>query len=208
MSTGMEAFSKLTVVAQADAEEVQQNLFVPPVRAAVRYADPFAWLAATALARALAHVNNWTPHVQHATGLIAVSEQAPADAICAIAQAATEGFSSPLRYPAANPGSFAGVSCIAHGLRGPTMNLTMPPHLGVPVALRLANSWLIRQGLLMAAVTTCGQIESGKNFARCLLLTARKNDDLEPLTATHLDWLAVEHISANCFQGSTCSQTN
>ncbi len=200
-----EIISNLSLIAQGDAEDAQQNLFAPSVRAAVRYADPLAWLAATALARALANAEDRTETVRHATGLIAISEHAPADAIASIAQAATEGFSSPLRYPAANPGSFAGVSCIAHGLRGPTMNLTMPPRLGVPVALLLANSWLVKQRLPLTAVVACGRTDPGKNFARCLLLAAQTSGNPAPLVDAHLQWLTAQTVPSISDQGTTCS---
>ena len=46
-------------------------------------------------------------------GVLVTSPRGPVETIEAVAQAAREGFSSPLRYPASNPGSLAGVTANA-----------------------------------------------------------------------------------------------
>jgi hypothetical protein len=75
-----------------------------------------------------------------------------------------------MRYPASNPGSLAGVTCIALGLRGPTLVLTMPPAEGAPVGLLLGGRWIERGDVPLVLVGACWERSPGKPRARCLLL--------------------------------------
>jgi hypothetical protein len=106
--------------------------------------------------------------------------------------AATTGFSSPLHYAASSPGTLVGVSCIAFGLRGPTLNLTMDPQDGIPVAMDLCTAWLARKAASFMIVATCRTSSSGamKSHA-ALLATSGFSGSGAPLTESVIAWLAA-----------------
>lgn len=137
-----------------------------PALAAIRYADPASWSVATAVARA---VDASDPvHAAHdRTGVVVVSAEGPVEAMAAMCEASRSGSSSPIRYPASNAGSLAGLTSIAFGFRGPTLMLTLPPARGVPVALLLAEAWL-RRGVVSFVVVAA----SSPRLSRCLLTAA------------------------------------
>ena len=102
------------------------------------------------------------------------------------------GFSLPMHYAAASPGTLVGVPCIAFGLRGPTMNLIMPPQGGIPVALTLCAGWLARKAAKFIVVATCGAGSSGSMMSRALLLAPSGFAGLgTPLTESVITWLAA-----------------
>ena len=110
--------------------------------ATVRYADPSAWIVATAAARALAAAPQAVTTAGDRIGVVVTSPRGPIETMAWVASAAREGYSSPLRYPATNPGSLAGVACIALTLRGPTLVLTMAPGQGGALAVVLGERWI------------------------------------------------------------------
>ena len=61
-----------------------------------------------------------------------------------VASEALRGFASPIRFPSATPSAPTGLACIVHGLRGPTLALTLPVPDGVGLALALSAAWLSR----------------------------------------------------------------
>ena len=140
----MNELYKLTVAGSGEAGSSQRDLFDARVRATVRYADPAAWTTATAVANALAGAGELLARWRHEIGIIAISDQGPGGTMAEVLAEGTKGFSQPMHYAAASPGTLVGVSCIAFGLRGPTMNLTMIPQEGIPVALTLCAGWLER----------------------------------------------------------------
>lgn len=184
---------QMSVVGRGEASEVQMSLFPPTLKTVVRYADPISWIGATAVGRALAGVGNGIAEIKHTVGVIGVSEFGPAEATAAVAEASAAGFSSPLRYPAANAGSLAGVTCIAQGFRGPTMVLTMPAKTGVETALTLAGGWTRREMASLVVVLACTSLGHRQYRARCLMVGS---DPLkaglagEALTAEDRRWLA------------------
>ncbi|MGA2233654.1 MAG: hypothetical protein ABSH22_22330 [Tepidisphaeraceae bacterium] len=182
----------LAVVGSAEASEPKMEMFSQAARSAVRYADAMSWTAATAVGLAL---NDLTPELlskRHEIGVITVSHHGPSQTIAAVAQAAAEGFSSPLRYPASNPGALAGVTCITHGLRGPTMNLTMPPAVGLPAAISLASSWIEKHNVPLVVLLASQRIGEGRFHAKCLLLGPVMAKSISPdmLSEIDLDWVA------------------
>jgi hypothetical protein len=180
------------VAATGEADEPRLELFEPRTRATVRYADPAAWITAGAVAAALSGSKVLPPASSHEIGLAVVSDYGPAASMAEIYAATSRGFSSPLRYVASNPGSLVGVSCIAFGLRGPTINLTMRPGYGVSVALSLCAGWLNRGVARWMVLATFSANRLGAKCSRALLLG---HQDLaggvgKPLTQSVADWLA------------------
>lgn len=182
----------IVVVSRGEAVEERREAIDPQARTTIRYADPAAWITASAAAEALAPVREAVDAVRHEIGVLTLSQDGPAATMAVVGEAAAAGFSSPLRYPAANPGSLAGVLCIAFGLRGPALNLTMPPADAVPLALQAASGWLERQAMPLLLVAACSRVAQGHR-ARCLLLSLR--DDARwaarPLSNTEAAWLAA-----------------
>jgi hypothetical protein len=164
----------LLVTGRGEAVASKRDRFDAPALAAIRYADPAAWITATAVANAIEPARAAIAAEGDRVGIIVTSPDGPVEAIAAITEAARGGFSSPIRYPASNPGSLAGLASIAFGFRGPTLVITLPLARGVPVGLLLAEAWLARQLASYVAVATCVQREAdGKGAhpaARCLLL--------------------------------------
>jgi hypothetical protein len=184
-------FSVLTLVSRGEADAWERDLFETHARTAIRYADPAAWITATAVARALAPIEEAVASVRHQVGFMLTSELGPTETIATVAEAARANLSSPLRYPAANPGSLVGVTCIAFGLRGPTLNLTMPPVQGVPVGLIAAAGWIQRQGTPFVLMATCFRDASQRRLARCLTLAGSDCSlpSAKPLQAADVAWI-------------------
>jgi hypothetical protein len=157
-------------LSQGEATGFEKGLFDPRVLTTVRYADPAAWVTATAIARALDPLKERVTAFKDRTGVIVTSDCGPIETMTAVAEATRQNFPSALRYPAANPGSLVGVSCIAFGFRGPTLCLLVSPSDGVPVGLLLAGRWLDRQTVSFAVLAACGRRSSGQYGARALLL--------------------------------------
>jgi hypothetical protein len=166
----------LREVSRGEADEADKNLFPRQAVTAVRYADPAAWVTATAIARAIAPVQEDTSRERDRIAVLVNSNHGPEETIAALARAAREGYSSPLRFPAGNPGSLVGVSCILMGFRGPTLNLLMPPAEGVAIVWFMAGQWLQRQAAQFAAAAICRRLSPGRYHARAVLLGPRKTD--------------------------------
>jgi hypothetical protein len=165
----------LLVAGRGEAHERQRDRFRDsPALAAIRYADPAAWVTATAVALAIEAVGERVAAEHDRTGVIAVSDTGPVEAMAAMCEASRAGSSSPIRFPASNAGSLAGLTSIAFSLRGPTLMLTLPPDRGVPVALLLADAWLQRGVVSFVAVAAC-RVEG----ARAVLLS-REGEPLDP----------------------------
>ncbi len=188
----MSELHALIVVGSGEASAHQPGLFDAKVRATVRYADPAAWITATAVSLALAGSEDLLTEWRHQIGIIAVSDQGPSKSMESVQTAATTGFSSPLHYAASSPGTLVGVSCIAFGLRGPTLNLTMDPQDGIPVAMDLCTAWLARKAAPFMIVATCRTSSSGamKSHA-ALLATSGFSGSGAPLTESVIAWLAA-----------------
>ena len=180
----------MVVAAKGEASEPVMSCFSAAVRNAVRYADPISWTGATAVAKALENLREIAAPMRESIGVVAMSNDGPAQAIAAVAEASAAGFSSPMRYPAANPGSLAGVTCITQDLHGPTMNLTMPVDAAIAPAAKLAEAWIGR-GLAPAVILlACRRVGAEKHQARCLVLASEKFEG-EELSASHLEWLKM-----------------
>jgi hypothetical protein len=193
MSTACDIDRGLAVLSRGEARGMDRTLLDPRAVMTVRYADEAAWTVATAVARALAPVREQLSLLLDHTGLIVASPQGPAATIAAVGADARAGRASPVRFPAANPGSMAGVSCILFGLRGPALNLLLPPDRGVPVGWFLAACWLNREAAAcmgLAATVRRGPLPC---VARAVLLTRRttRGSETDQDLADAKAWLAA-----------------
>ena len=181
----------LVVAGSGEARSLYPELFQARARATVRYADPAAWITAAAAANAILNVTDKLAASLHEVGMIVVSDQGPAFTMAEVNAATSNGFSSPLRYAAASPGSLAGVACIALGFRGPTLNFTMLPDDGVPVALQLCSGWLSRRAARYVVLATFRAADLTTGFSRAVLLTRRESGQGfgNLLTQSVADWL-------------------
>lgn len=183
----MNEWGAFIVMGSGEAAAPQPSLFTAQIRSTVRYADPSAWIVAAAVAHALKGWTDFSAASSHQTGMIVVSDDGPRATMAEVESQGALGFSSPLRYAASSPGSLAGVSCIAFGLRGPTLNLTLPPQEGLPVALALSAAWLARKearAMVLATFNGVTAVSSG----RALLLAAAESSG-RLLTDSLIDWL-------------------
>lgn len=160
----------VVVAGSGEANSLEPDLFEARTRRAVRYADPAAWITAAAVAHALAEVRDLLALSLHEVGVVVVSDQGPTSTMAEVNAATSTGFSSPLRYAASSPGSLAGVACIAFGFRGPTLNFTMLPDNGVPVALKLCTGWLSRRVARYMVLATFRTTDLTTGFSRAVLL--------------------------------------
>ncbi|MGO9445133.1 MAG: hypothetical protein ACLPXB_10200 [Thiobacillaceae bacterium] len=189
----MSIIGDLVMLGSGEATSPQPDLFDPKVRATVRYADPAAWTMAAAIARALAEAKPRADLTPHEAGIISISDTGTRETMAVVGEAAAQGQASPLRYPAAGPGSLAGVACISFGLRGPTLNLTMLPADGVPVALTMSKAWLNRHLARQVILATLIEDDSKNRIARAMLLTLSTgvSGPARPVTQSLFDWLVT-----------------
>ncbi|MGO9317556.1 MAG: hypothetical protein ACLPXT_01280 [Terracidiphilus sp.] len=188
----MSELYQLTVAGKGEAGASQRDRFDARVRATVRYADPAAWTTATAVANALAGAEELLAKWQHEIGMIAISDLGPGGTMAEVQAEGTKGFSQPMHYAAASPGTLVGVPCIAFGFRGPTMNLTMTPQDGIPVALTLCAGWLARKMARFMVLATCRVTNSGTMMSHALLLAPPGfSESGSPLTGSVIAWLAA-----------------
>ena len=185
----------LQVLGRGEADGLRRELFDPRALTRVRFADPAAWATATAIARALAEAWDSVEAAGDSVGVLVGSARGPAQTMANLAVAAREGYSSPLRYPASNPGSLAGVACLAFGLRGPSLVLTMPAAQDARVGLSLAGQWLGRGVVPLVALAIHASRPPGRDLARCLILARRPDVGAEPAddpeAAAQVAWLAA-----------------
>jgi hypothetical protein len=184
--------SAFIVAGSGEADSYQRDLFDAKARATVRFADPAAWITATAVAKAFAGAGDSLAKWQHEIGMIAISDQGPGGTMAEVQAAAATGFSSPLHYAASGPWTLVGVSCIAFGLRGPTTNLTMDPRDGLPVALTLCAGWLKRKAARLMVVAACRAVSPAAMISRAVLLAPPGFLGAgAPLTESDLSWLSA-----------------
>jgi hypothetical protein len=187
----MSEMKTLVVAGSGEATSHEPGLFEAKTRATIRFADPAAWITANAVHHALAGAEGILAEFRHQIGIITVSDQGPAKSMAKMQADGETGFSSPLHYAASGPWTLAGVSCIAFGLRGPTLNLTMEPREGVPVALGLCAGWLTRNVAPFIVIAACRADGSGAIMSRAVLLAPAEFSGVgAPLTESGFDWLA------------------
>jgi hypothetical protein len=183
--------SALAVVGSGEAGAPQPDLFEAQTRATVRYADASAWIAAVAIANAISSFRDRLAGSLHQVGLVIVSDQGPVVTMAEVNEATAKGFSSPLRYAAASPGSLVGVACISFGFRGPTLNFTMCPADGVPIALQMCDNLLSRGVAHYMVLATLSAVGPTSGLSRALLLAKPElvGDKSDLMTPSIANWL-------------------
>lgn len=137
----------------------------------VRYADPLSWALVMAVGEATRALGEDFTRATDRCSLIQVGAVGPRETWAQVASDAARGFASPLRFPAATPSAPTGLSCIVHGLRGPTLALTMPVASAVEVALALSAAWLARGVVDWALIGSVLAIEGRPPGAGCVVLS-------------------------------------
>ncbi|USQ88149.1 hypothetical protein NFX46_33050 [Streptomyces phaeoluteigriseus] len=137
------------------------------------YADPVAWLMTEAVAAALEACGDAAPEHPGEVGVVGVSEQATVRTLRALADAASRGRISPMRFAGAGAGSVVGVVCSAFGLHGPVSMLPMPLAPAVPLVRALCGDWLLGDppSATHVLVVTHGTTDEGKHQAHCLVVS-------------------------------------
>ena len=187
----MSEMYQLMVAGSGESGSSHRDLFEARVRATVRYADPAAWTTASAVSAALAESAELLAKWRHEIGMIAISDQGPGGTMAEVLAEGSRGFSQPMHYAAASPGTLVGVPCIAFGLRGPTLNLTMDPRDGLPVALTMCAGWLAGKAARFMVVATCRAAGSSTIMSQALLLAPPGfAGSGKPLTESETVWLA------------------
>jgi hypothetical protein len=188
----MNARTALILAGSGEADSYQRDLFTAQVRSTVRFADPAAWITATAVAKALAESGDLLAQWRHEIGMVAISDHGPRASMAKMQMDGATGFSLPLHYAASSPGTLVGVPAIAFGLRGPMLNLTMDPRDGLAVALTMCAGWLERKAARLMVVATCRELGPEKLLSRAVLLAPSGFlESGEPLTESATSWLTL-----------------
>ncbi|MDE1180642.1 hypothetical protein [Paraburkholderia sp.] len=116
------------------------------VRSGMKNADPAVWPVLEAVGRVYrAHRRELDAHGD-ATGVIQSGSAFPkATAQRVIADIARSGRVSPVAFINANAGAALSICCTRFGLRGPTLNLTMPSTRARAMVDALAARWLAQR---------------------------------------------------------------
>jgi hypothetical protein len=152
----------------------------------IRFAAPESWIAAAAVGEALRALPGGDG------GRIAVIGlgDEPLPLLADVVEQSRTGFVSPVKFPAASASATTGLICIVHGLRGPTLCLTMPPRRAAPVARLMAERW-IAEGIIDACAICWTTRRGDAVTATCMLLApsvetaegASLDDELERVLA-------------------------
>ncbi len=180
----------LATLGRGEAVLAKRARFDAPAITAIRYADPAAWITVTAVANAVEAARDAVAAAHDRVGVVVTSADGPVEAMAAMCEASRGGSSSPIRFPASNAGSLAGLTSIAFGFRGPTLMLTLPPDRGIAIAMVLATAWF-RRGVVDYVAVAATTRRGGSPVSRCLLLAAAASTGATPLDAERdLAWLA------------------
>lgn len=171
MNLAPPAKTSLVIRGSAAAWGGGPNPYAARVKTAVRYADPMAWALVLAIGEATEPLGDDFQGSVERCSLIQLGPEAPAEALSQAASEALRGFASPLRFPAATPSAPTGLACIVHGLRGPTLALTLPVAQGADIALALSAAWLARGVVDYALIGTTASVPGGPPRAACAVLS-------------------------------------
>ena len=154
------------------------------------YADPVAWLVTAAITGAIERGPLDVTAAADEVAVIVLSRGCTTPTMRTIAGTAGRGLVSPLRFAGANPGVLAGLPCITHALRGPSLVLATPVADGLAVAAVVAGSWLVT-GQARYVLVAAHERDAGGHAVRCVLLRAARGaepgdrlDALAPIPAT------------------------
>ncbi|GHG73231.1 coronafacic acid synthetase [Comamonas sp. JC664] len=180
MSPTPVAQTALVLRARASTRGEETNPYPARVKHLVRYADPMAWAWVLAIGQATEQLGEPFRSAVERCSLIQVGPEAPPEAMTQTANDTLRGFASPLRFPAATPSAPTGLACIVHGIRGPTLALTMPVAEGAGIALALSAAWLTRGVVDYALIGTSASQRHGAPYAACVVLTRGEGPTVDP----------------------------
>ncbi|MFY1825986.1 coronafacic acid synthetase [Myxococcus fulvus] len=156
------------------------NPYAARAKTSVRYADPMAWTLVLAVGEVLKSLGEDFRASADRCSLIHVGPEAPPEAMSSAAREALRGFASPIRFPAAPPSAPTGLACILHGLRGPTLALTLPVVEGAGIALSLSTAWLTRGVVDYALIATAASVPGEAPRAACVVLSRGEGPLVDP----------------------------
>lgn len=180
MSQSAPGESALVLSGSAVVRGDAPNPYPARVKTTVRYADPMAWSLVLAIGEATAPLGEGFRDATDRCSLIQLGSEGPREAMAQVASEALRGFASPIRFPSATPSAPTGLACIVHGLRGPTLALTLPVPDGVEIALALSASWLSRGVVDYALIGSAASIPGGPPHAGCVVLTRGAGPGVDP----------------------------
>lgn len=125
------------------------------------FATPLAWAAADFTGQLLAHAGQTPPH--H-TALIVVSDDCSLSTIRELSRTATRGVVSPLRFAGASPSIVTGLPALEHGLRGPTLTLTMRPDRASGAVAALIEHWFARSAIAAVIAVAHHETDAGRQL--------------------------------------------
>ncbi|MBZ4401171.1 MULTISPECIES: coronafacic acid synthetase [unclassified Myxococcus] len=176
----MNPTTSLVLRGDARARGGGANPYVARVKGSVRYADPMAWTLVLAVGEVLESLGEDFRASADRCSLIQVGPEAPPEAMSSAAREALRGFASPIRFPAAPPSAPTGLACIVHGIRGPTLALTLPVAEGAGLALSLSTAWLTRGVVDYALIATAASVPGEAPRAACVVLSRGEGPPVDP----------------------------
>lgn len=180
MSQPLAGEASLVLRGSATVRGDAPNPYAARVKTTVRYADPMAWSLVLAIGEATAPLGEGFRDAADRCSLIQLGPEGPREAMAQVASEALRGFASPIRFPSATPSAPAGLACIVHGLRGPTLALTLPVPDGVGLALSLSAAWLSRGVVDYALIATAASIPGAPPRAGCVVLSRGTGPGVDP----------------------------
>lgn len=174
--------SPVSIVLRGSAEvrDERPNPYAARVKSTVRYADPMAWALVLAIGEATEPLGEDFRAAASRCSLIQVGPRGPSESMAQVASEALRGFASPVRFPSATPSAPAGLACIVHGLRGPTLSLTMPVPEAAELALTLSTAWLSRGVVDYALIAATLPTPGAPPHAGCVVLARGTGPGVEP----------------------------
>jgi len=145
------------------------------------YADPVAWLVATAVGRAVERCDHELTRVRDDVGVVVLSEVATLTTMRAIAAGAARGRVSPIRFAGASPGLLAGLTCLRWKFRGPNLMLSMSPADGAGPAVAVVRGWLASGAARSVVLGAHFVSDGGVHVANCAIVGAGEPRDVRPL---------------------------
>lgn len=180
MSQPLPGDVSLVLRSSADVRGDAPNPYPARVKTTVRYADPMSWALVLAIGEATAPLGEDFRASGDRCSLIQLGSEGPREAMAQVASEALRGFASPIRFPSATPSAPTGLACIVHGLRGPTLALTLPVPDGVGLALALSTTWLSRGVVDYALIASAASIPGGPPRAGCVVLSRGTGPGVDP----------------------------
>ena len=137
------------------------------------YATPVAWAAADFTQSLIEDEGGIVPHQ---TGLIVVSDECSLSTIRELSRTA-QGTISPLRFAGASPSIVAGLPALQHGIRGPTLSLTMPPDHASSALVALITFWITYSDV-MSVIAIAHYAQVGRRHLFKGLIARATGDEL------------------------------